>query len=689
MYGVDFMNSLKLIFLSLTAICFATFWSPENHAAGLLIPTGSNLQQLEIKQHHVDVVIEGGYAITSIEQVFSNANDKDLEAIYSFPVPEKAAVGEFTYWIDGQPVTAEVLEKQQARDIYEQEKQAGRETALTEQDAYRTFDISVYPVRAGEDVHIKLTYIQPVHVDSSIGRFVYPLEDGGVDEQKFSFWNYQDEVEEHFSFKLSFRSSWPIDEFRLPQHPQAHISRISDRQWSVSMVNEAAAFEEGVAEPGTAVGFESAAVHRLDQDIVVYWRQMQGLPGAVEMVSYKEESDARGTFMLTVTPDDDLAVITEGRDWIFVLDFSGSMEGKFLSLIEGVNKGLASLDSNDRFRIILFNNQAQEVTQGFQYATPENVQHYLQLLENKRPNNGTNLYAGLKLGMRSLDADRSNALILVTDGVANVGLTEKEDFLELLEDQDVRLFTFVMGNSANRPLLESMTKVSNGFAVNVSNSDDISGKLLEATSKLTHEALHDVDVRITGVRVGDLTPERIGSLYRGQQLIVFGHYWGGGEAIITINGAVSGHDKTYTTTVNFPETSTLYPEIERLWGFAKIEDLQNRLDYFGEDPDIKQAIVDVAVENGLVTDYTSMIVLREERYKELGINRLNRTRVLNEQLARQKRAVGGLRDTRVDQHQPMYQKPRASHGSGAFDPLLLLLLLPLMMQHHRARKRHH
>ena len=298
----------------------------------------------------------------------------------------------------------------------------------------------------------------------------------------------------------------------------------------------------------------------------------------------------------------------------------------------------------------------------------------------------TNLYAGLNLGLHLMDADRSNALVLVTDGVANVGYTEKKDFLELLEKQDVRLFTFVMGNSANRPLLESMAKASNGFAMNISNSDDIAGKLLEATSKLTHEALHDIDLSFSGIKVKDLTPERIGSLYRGQQLIMFGHYWGGGKASVSLDGKVSGESKSYTTTFDFPETATLYPEIERLWGFAKIEDLQNRQDYFGEDADIKQAIIDVAIENGLVTDYTSMIVLREERYKELGINRFNRARVENEQLARQERAVQGIRDNRVDSNQPMYSEPRANHtnGGGAFGPWMLLLLLPLLMQ---SRKR--
>jgi Ca-activated chloride channel family protein len=669
------MKSFKSIFPVITILLMALVFSPASHAAGLLKPTNTDLAPLEIREHHVQVVIEDGYAITTVDQVFANLSAADLEAIYSFPVPEKAAVGEFTYWIDGQPVTGEVLEKQQAREVYESEKQAGRETALAEQDSYRTFDIAVYPVKAMQDVRTRLTYIQPVHIDSSIGRYVYPLEEGGVDEQRLAFWTYQEAVTERFSFELEFRSSWPVDEFRLPQHPQANIQSLSDQEWLVSMSNEA-----GPAEEGAAAAPAAGAVHRLDQDIVVYWRQAQGLPGAVEMIAHREQADGRGTFMLTVTPGDDLAPITQGRDWVFVLDHSGSMEGKYRSLVEGVNRGLASLNPEDRFRIVLFNKQAWEMTTGFEHATAENVQHHISRLDSQFPNSGTNLYAGLELGMDSLDADRASALILVTDGVANLGYTEKKDFLDLLENQDVRLFSFVMGNSANRPLLESMARVSNGFAMNVSNSDDIAGKLLEATSRLTHEAMHDVEVRIEGVKVGDLTPERIGSLYRGQQLIVFGHYWNAGEANVSVTGRVAGEKRAYSTQFAFPETATLHPEVERLWAFAKIEDLQNRLDYFGEGADIEQAITDLAVENGLVTDYTSMIVLREERFDELGINRLNRSRVEQEQLARQERAVQAVRNNRVDQNQPMYSGSRASHGngSGALGPWMLLLLLPLL-----------
>jgi Ca-activated chloride channel family protein len=680
------MKTLAYRLAMLATLIFTCMHAQTAYSAGLMMPVGSDLTPLEIREHHVEVVIEDGYAITSVEQIFANPNTRDLEAIYSFPVPDGAAVGEFTFWIDGEAVSGEVLEKERARDIYEGEKQAGREAAITEQDAYRTFDISVYPVRAGQDAYVRLTYIQPVHVDSSIGRYVYPLEEGGVDEEKISFWTYHEDVQEQFSFNLEFRSSWPVDEFRLPMHPQAAIRQTGADTWQVSMGNGTGR-EEQVHEPASTddstagMGGSNGPAHRLDEDIVVYWRQAQGLPGSVELVAYKERPDGRGTFMMTVTPGDDLGPITEGRDWLFILDISGSMDGKFHSLLEGVDRGLNSLDPGDRFRIFLFNRQAHELTPGFEYATAANVRHYLEAVSRVQPGSGTNLYAGLELGMDALDADRSSALVLVTDGVANVGLTERRDFLDLLEKHDVRLFTFVMGNSANRPLLESMANVSNGFAMNVSNSDDIAGKLMEATSKLTHEALHDVDVRFSGVKVRDLTPERIGSLYRGQQLVIFGHYWGEGEATVILDGRISGHDRSYTTTFEFPRSAALHPEIERLWAFAKIEDLQQQLDYFGEGADLEQAITDIAVENGLVTDYTSMIVLRNERFEELGIQRLNKARVEKELLARQERSLRSVRDNRVDQQQPMYSQPRANHsnGGGALGPWTLLLLLPLLL----------
>lgn len=642
-----------------------------------MTPSNSNYKSLEIKQHHVDVTIEDGYAITQVTQIFSNPNDMALEAIYSFPIPEKAAVGEFTFWIDGKPVTGEVLEKQKARDIYEQEKAQGRETALTEQDEYKSFDSSVYPVLPKQDVKIRLVYIQPVHADHGIGSYVYPLEEGGVDEEKLAFWSYNDVVTEAFSFNMTVRSSYPIDDVRLPKHPNALVASTSTKDWSINLKNGQAINEEGSTTPQP----NQTSIKKLNQDIVVYWRHQQGLPGSVDMVTHKEPGNSKGTFMMTITPGDDLAKINQGRDWVFVLDYSGSMQGKYSSLIEGVNKGLSKLNQNDRFRIVLFNNNVKELTNGYTLATANNVSRLTKTLESTKPNGGTNLYDGLKEGITDLDSDRASAIILVTDGVANVGTTEKKSFLTLLEQYDVRLFTFVMGNSANRPLLDSMTKISNGFAMSVSNSDDIVGKLMLATEKLTHEAFHDVEINIDGVKVKDLTPAKIGTVYRGQQLILFGHYWGDGRANVTIKGKISGQKSVYKTAFEFPKNSQLNPEIERLWAFASIETLQNRIDYLGEDADAKQAIIDLAKQYGLVTDYTSMIIVREEVFKQLNLSRDNAKRVEKEMQAKQERSKQPVRDNRKDTQQPTFNTARAypSSGGGANDIWFILLMVPVLL----------
>ena len=694
------MNASIVKCLSAVALGIATLWSATSDAAGLLTPKDGSLPALDIRTHHVNVVIEDGYAVTTVEQVFRNPHANDLEAIYSFPIPEKAAVGEFTYWIDGKPVHGEVLKKAAARQIYQEEKQAGREVALTEQDSYRTFDISVYPVRAQQEIKIRLAYIQPAHVDTGIGRYNYPLEEGGVDEQKLSFWTANEAISEEFRFNLLLRSAYPIDQLRLPKHPQAVIKQLSEKEWSVSMhaagnptANNAsetdttdtmldAAAEmaaNGTAQPGNA----ATTAHRLDQDIVLYWRHRPGLPGSVGLVTDKAPGQSTGTFMLTVTPGEDLRPISEGRDWVFVLDYSGSMQGKYQSLLEGVGKGLQKMKPNDRFRIVLFNDSARELTQGYLTVTPEQVQQTLAQLQAVAPSGGTNLYSGVELGMSALAADRSSAIILVTDGVANVGVTEKKQFLKLLEQKDVRLFTFVMGNSANRPLLEGMAKVSHGFALNVSNSDDIVGKLLEATSKVSHEALHDVQLKFVGdIRISELAPARIGSLYRGQQLVVFGHYTGSGNAEVQLSGKISGQSKTYQTRFAIPKDDDRYPELERLWAYASIEDLQDKMDYFGTDADTEQALTDIAIDNGLVTDYTSMIVMREDEFARRGIARHNAQRIEQEHAARQQRQQAPVRDHRVDQSQPMYSTPAPSHGSsgggGNSGPWMMVLLLPLL-----------
>ena len=672
------------IHASLLAVVLTFFCVASASAAGLLIPQGQS-SSLDIRDHKVRVVVEDGYVVTEIDQVFANAGGNDLEAVYSFPVPSHAAVAEFTYWIDGNPVTGEVLRKEEAR-----------ETALAEKDEYRTFDMAVYPVRANNDVRIRLVYVQSAGTDTGIGRYVYPLEEGGVDEERKAFWDVRDTVTGTFSFHLELKSSYPVDAVRLPGQPNAVLTQMGAGHWTIDLHStgsspadedfaaQVAAIEAGETPPPAS---STAGVASLDTDIVVYWRHAPDLPGSVDLVTHKPDRNGRGTFMMTFTPGGDLPPIESGRDWVFVLDTSGSMQGKFATLADGVQQALGTLNPADRFRIFLFNNSSRELTSGFVTADANNVSRWATEVGRLQANGGTNLYAGLQAGLRSLDSDRTSGIALVTDGVANVGITEKKAFLEMMKQHDVRLFTFIMGNSANRPLLEAMTEVSNGFAMETSNSDDIAGQLLQATGKIRHAALHDVMLAVDGVKVADLTPERIGSLYHGEQLKVLGHYWGADDAIVTLTGKVAGREVEYKTRFPMPAQSDLNPELERIWAYATIENLQSRMDYFGADADTEDAITDLAIEYGLVTDYTSMIVVREEVFAAQGIDRKNRDRVANERKAREVRAAQPPRNRRADQQQPMYnnkKRPSLGGGGGAFGwPMLAILFGLLLMRRRR------
>lgn len=694
-------------------LLFTVFFSGASQAAGLLRPVNTTETSLKIKSHHVTVIIENGYAITQVEQTFYNPNANDLEAEYMFPVPHKAIVGEFTYWIDGTPITAEIMEKKQAKQVYEQIKKQGREAALVTKNKAKTFNIKVTPVRAQQDVRIKLTYLQKTGINTSIGRYVYPLEDGGVDTLGTNFWSVNHSVETEFSFNLNLHSAYPVDQLRLPKHPNAKIAKHSDHNWAVNITSQNNAtdnaeknLEAEMAPANKTTRLNSTKnipaktnASELNTDILLYWRLQPGLPAGIDVISYKAPSQNTGTFMLTLTPGEDLAPITEGRDWIFILDYSGSMRLKYNSMIEGLRQGLNRLSPEDRFHLILFNNQSRDITTGFQSATPENVLAALNILSTHKPGGGTNLYKGLKKGLNRVDADRSSAIVLVTDGEANLGVTHKKDFLDLIKSRDVRLFTMVMGNSANKPLLKGMANISNGFALTVSNSDDIVGRLMEVTSRLTHEAMHDVTLNFSGVEVFDVTPQHIPSLYRGEQLTVFGRYRGEGTIDLTMNAKISGQPKKWETQFELPIQSTQHPELERLWAFSSIDNLQAQIDYLGEDADTAHAITDLALSYGLVTNYTSLIVLREEDFESQQISRNNAKRVAKEHAARQTRQQQHMQqknsqhNTGKYQNQrntpPMFQGPRASHGSGggSFEYLTLFGLLGLLSLKHLSQKK--
>lgn len=619
-------------------------------AAGTLTPQGAGYQPIRIHDHHVHVVINNGFAMTEVTQTFFNPNDRDLEAVYSFPLPQQASLSEVTIYVGEKEIHGEVLAKQQARQIYQEERDKGNDTGLAEKRGYQAFDFTVSPVRAKDETRVRFVYYQPLEIDTGVGRYLYPLEDGGTDDVGASFWQTNTKVEKTFSATLELKSAYPITDVRVPGfEAAATITRVTEGHYTLQMQLQDV---------------------RLERDFVLYYRLQENLPGRIDLLPYRRDEHQPGTFMMVVTPGVDLQPLNRGADYTFVLDVSGSMQSKIATLARGVVKVLGTLQAEDRFRIITFNSTVADLTRGWLSATPENLTKTVRAVEALRASGSTNLYDGLNLALTDLDDDRASSIVLITDAVTNTGIIAPGDFYQLMQRYDVRVFGFLMGNSSNWPLMRTITETSGGFFASVSNADDIIGQIMLAKSKIAFESLHDVTLKISGVDVSGVTDDFFGKVYRGQQLVIFGRYAQGGEARVTLTARLTGEDKTYHTRFTFPDVDTENPEIERLWALARVEQIE-AMAHTGAMPasEADATIRDLGLSYQLVTDHTSMVVLADEAFAERGIERRNQARVARERQAQTQRTQQPARVTRVDQANPAFNRPAPSVGGGAVDPL--------------------
>ena len=621
-------------------------------AAGILTPTGSGHQPIQIRDHHVNVVINNGFAMTEVQQTFYNPNTQDLEAMYSFPLPKSASLSEVTIYVGEREINGEVLEKQKAQQVYEDEKSRGNEAGLAEKNEFYTFDFKVHPVPANDETKIRFLYYQPLSIDTGVGRYLYPLEDGGTDDAAMSFWTTNAKVENTFSVNLELKSAYPIQDVRLPGfEAAAQINELAEGHYKVEM---------------------QLTDMSLNRDFVFYYRLQEGLPGRVEVIPFRDDKSEPGSFMMVITPGIDLKPLTNGVDYCFVLDVSGSMQSKMGTFKKGVMKAIEKLKPEDRFRLVTFSSNASELTRRWLPATDENRIKAQKMVDSLQSGGSTNLYAGLSLALNDLDDDRAANIILVTDAVTNTGVVNPVEFHKLLQQVDVRVFGFLLGNSANWPLMQTIAETTGGFYDSISNTDDIMGKLMLADSKIKYEALLNAEVKISGVNVSEINDDTFKKVYRGQQLVLFGKYEKGGKARVSLKANLTGEDKTYATDFEFPDIDTDNPELDRLWALAMIEKIES-LERIGTMPvtESENAIRDLGLEYQIVTDYTSMVVMSDTAFADRGNERRNQTRIAREQQARAIKAQQPAKNYTVDQKNPAFKfkAPKLGGGGGAIDPL--------------------
>lgn len=597
-----------LLLAGAAGLCLTT---AASHGAGLLLADGGFGGQLKIIEHDVRVSLNNGIAVTHVAQVFQNQEDRQVEALYTFPVPRGASVANFSMWINGKEMIGEVLEKEKAREIYNSYKQVRRDPGLLEQVDFRTFEMRIFPIGPKAEQRVEITYYQELESDHDVLRYVYPLATATRSDADAR-------VHGRFSFQADVKSMVPIESLGSPSHPSEIV----------------------VANHGPDYG--QVSLEQRDGDLtrdVVLTCALRRPKTGLDLVTSKPK-DEDGYFQLTLTAGEDLASLDEPMDYVFVLDISGSMgnDGKLGVSRESILAFVDGLEAEDRFELIAFNVQPNPLFGSLRPAAGNAGTEARRFLDTQSARGGTVLRPALQTAYKYADPDRILTVVVLSDG-----LTEQNERAELLRaigqrPSGCRVFCIGVGNDVNRPLLEQIADDAGGLAAFLSHGDNYEQAAKAFRRKLMRPVAANLAIAIDGVEVYDVEPSVLPNLFHGLPVRVYGRYRGDGEAAVKLTGDIRGKAFVTEDAMTFPARDDANPEIERMWAWKRIDQLQKKADRSGSRDAVISEIVSLGETYSIVSEYTSFLVLENDaEYQRWQIERKNARRLGRDRAAQQAR----------------------------------------------------
>ncbi|MBI4567733.1 MAG: VWA domain-containing protein [Planctomycetes bacterium] len=554
------------------------------------IPERARYFPLSVKSHKVTVDIKKHVAVTRVDQVFHNPNAMQLEGTYIFPLPLEASVDRFSMWMDGVEVHGEVLEREKARNIYENIVRKMQDPALLEYIGQGAFKCRVFPIPANGDKRVALEYTQVLAPDGGLVRYTYPLN-----TEKFSFTPLEECVVD-----VRIVNGAPIRNVYSPTHPV-----------DVKKLKENAA----------RATYEARNV-RPDKDFTLYYSLSEKDFG-LSLLTYKKRDGEDGFFVMMLSPKTELKedeVIQ--KDVVFVLDTSGSMAGeKMEQARKALTMCVSGLNKGDRFNVVSFSTDVRPWKKGLVNATPEEVKQARQHIEEElKPVGGTDIHdallAALKMGGDGADdaAKRPFMIVFITDGKPTVG---EIDHARIWSDaqkanaRQARVFVCGVGYDVNAVLLDKIADDSNATREYVTEKEDLEVKIGNFFKKVSSPVLANIDVGFDNLKVYDVYPRKLPDLFHGTQITVYGRYKEGGDRAVRLSGMVNGEKREFVFEDKFAAERNKNDFVARLWARRKIAFLLDNIRLNGERDELKNEIIELSKQYGIVTPYTSYLVTED------------------------------------------------------------------------------
>ncbi|MBL8917612.1 MAG: VWA domain-containing protein [Myxococcaceae bacterium] len=567
----------------------AVFAATTSLAQGMLIPTDQSLGPLGIKYQRVSAEIVDGTAVTKVEQVFVNSAPRQLEAHYVFPLPKGAALQDFYLWINGKKTKGEVLEKQKATEIYEGIVRRLQDPGLLEYIDTDAFRARVFPVPANGEQKIELTFSQVLEFQSGIYQYKYPL--GASSRGAPSVFVKQD-----FVFSAHITSKTPIRSVYSPTH-----------KMGVNKKNDSDAI----------AGLELGAGTDISKDLDLFYTVSDKAIG-FSFLPYRANTEEPGFFMALLSPKTELkADEVLPKRITFVMDTSGSMMGERIKLArESLKYGVQRLNSKDEFNVVRFSTDVEALFEKPQVASEANVKKALDFIGSFEAIGGTAIDEGLQRALK--DAEGRGAMqhivLFVTDGHPTVGVTEEPEISSRAKAGNKgasRVFTFGVGEDLNARLLDRLAEDGRGTSDFARDGRDFEVRVSGMFDKVANPVLADLSLDLAAFGAYDVYPKKLPDLFKGTQLVVTGRYRTPKESTVVLAGSMNGKKQVYEYRADAAKEAKAYDFVPRLWAIRKVGYLLDEIRLNGEKPELKDEIVSLGKKYGIVTPYTSYLVVED------------------------------------------------------------------------------
>jgi len=341
-----------------------------------------DLDQLPLKSTSAEVKVVGVIADVLVTQGYKNEGKKPLEAIYIFPASTRAAVYGMKMTIGKRTLVAKIQERGEARRQYEQAKQEGKSASLLEQHRPNVFQMNVANILPGDVIQVELKYTELLVPTDGIYEFVYPTVVGP---------RYSNQP----------AADAPLSE-RWVENPYLHQGESPTYSFHIDVHLAAGLPIQNIICPSHKVDIRydgsSGASIKLDpsekaggnRDFIMKY-QLAGTKVQSGLLLFEGEKENFFLLMLQPPKRVNLREIPP-REYIFIVDVSGSMHGFPLEMSKKVLKDLiANLRPSDQFNVILFSGGSSVMSEQSLPATSENIRQAIHLIDRQRGGGGTEL----------------------------------------------------------------------------------------------------------------------------------------------------------------------------------------------------------------------------------------------------------------------------------------------------------